>query len=471
MISHFKNHFQSKSFQNVWSLMMAYSNPVFVECNTDPLDYGREVRLDSEISIGWRNLRYQTNSMCGVNKSILHRLNGHFCYHTLNALMGPSGAGKTTLLNCLTGNIQNGLSSDSEIYLNQMEKSLVSYFIEQHVHETIVARMTVGETFRYAYRFKNCGQKSAKPMNEYICEIVRELMLDELVLGRHFQDCSGGEQKRIAIGQELMSLKKPSLMFIDEPTTGLDSNAALVVVKCLKALATNYKMTIIASIHLPNEETLNLFDKLYVMAKGGVCIYSGQPELLQQTIEEQIGLIPGTDQQPIEALLKVACNGIEDQQVITLADHCLKKEYEQLSTELNQLKRQPNGLPNTRRIINISHLMIQFIRLIHINLVSEFRQFASQFILFALYFVVLATIYKHEMVKPTGCYDLEEQESTCNNELKNNSLLSENFNYLSFSIMIIGILQMTTSAVLFSPLVKVFRNEHRNSKLQLKFDS
>ena len=68
-----------------------------------------------------------------------------------------------------------------------------------------------------------------------------------------------------------MSLAKPPFLFVDEPTTGLDSNAAVEVMNSLKHLATNYKMTVIVFIHLSNDEIVNLFDKLYVLAKGGLC--------------------------------------------------------------------------------------------------------------------------------------------------------------------------------------------------------
>ena len=298
-------------------------NNCFQTIENNNVDLTIQYHHQQTISIGWRNLRYQSgkNVCCFGNhrKTILHRLNGHFRYHTLNALMGPSGAGKTTLLNCFTGNSHNGLTEETEIYWNKEQNDkLLSYFIEQHVHESIVGEMTVGDTLWYAYRFKNTNQTkqqtNRKMIKEFIQNIVKELMLDPLVLERNFSDCSGGEQKRIAVAQELMSLQKPSLLFVDEPTTGLDSNAALVVMNCLKQLTLNYRMTIIVTIHLPNNETLNLFDKLYVLAKGGLCIYSGPPSMLHSYLFEKINLnieqIGQTNKLPIEILLEIACNGL-----------------------------------------------------------------------------------------------------------------------------------------------------------------
>ena len=262
-----------------------------------------------EISIAWRNLRYEVTEWGFRRKPILRRLNGYFESQTLNGLMGPSGAGKSTLLNCLSGTIKDGLCVESEIFLNSAHQhSSVSYFVEQHVHESIVGRMTVGDILRYAFAFKNGPGHSRDTVEHYIGEILQELLLDDQILDRHFERCSGGEQKRIAVAQELMALEKPAFLFVDEPTTGLDSAAAYEVIHCLKRLTQKYQITVIASIHVPNDETLSLFDKLYVLSKGGVCIYSGPPQMIDSHLDKNQIQIPA-DQPPIESLIKIACNG------------------------------------------------------------------------------------------------------------------------------------------------------------------
>ena len=264
-----------------------------------------------KISIAWRNLQYEVSQFTGwkfQKKPILRQLNGSFTTKSLNGLMGPSGAGKSTLLDCLSGNQRAGLSAASEIYLNSGQGPAVSYFIEQHVHESIVGQMKVGDILRYAFRFKN--GLTNKLANKHIEETMSQLMLPSDLLDRPFEKCSGGEQKRVAIAQELMSLQKPSFLLIDEPTTGLDSAAAFQVVTCLKSLTETHQITVIASIHAPNNEILNLFDKIYVLAKGGVCIYSGPPQQIQSFMEREIELKIPLEQPPIEALIKIACNGM-----------------------------------------------------------------------------------------------------------------------------------------------------------------
>ncbi|OTF76883.1 hypothetical protein BLA29_011077, partial [Euroglyphus maynei] len=164
----------------------------------------------SNESIAWRNLRYEVNSWfhTGRKKVILRRLNGHLNYQSLNGFLGPSGAGKTTLLNCLNGTIRSGITTDSGIYLNQNEtsKTPVIRMIDQHVHETIIGKMTIRQVLYYAFMFKNKRQQSSR-MNGHITKVLNELLLDENILDNKFELCSGGEQRRIAIAQELMSLQ------------------------------------------------------------------------------------------------------------------------------------------------------------------------------------------------------------------------------------------------------------------------
>jgi len=74
---------------------------------------------------------------------------------------------------------------------------------------------------------------------------------------------SGGERKRTSIGVELIT--DPNLIFLDEPTTGLDSFTATSVVEVLWEMA-NQGRTVISTIHQPNSDIFNLFDKLMIMA-------------------------------------------------------------------------------------------------------------------------------------------------------------------------------------------------------------
>lgn len=289
---------------------------------------------DKEIGIAWRNLHYQTTSFNGSSifkpneKSsaitILQPVSGHFEVGTLNALLGPSGAGKSTLLNCLSGKCP----IKGDLYLNKgfnfSQKSCSTSFIEQQVQLSINGRLTVGELLHYAFSFKNYQHTKNEDSNlltnskEYIKSVISELRLDEAILKRRFELCSGGEQKRVAIAQELMCLeKKPSLLFVDEPTTGLDGSAALEVITCLQKLtiSTMYRMTVVVSIHSPSSAILSLFNKLYVLAKGGVCVYSGPPENLAGYLQAS-GLQDSKshnflhNQPAIEVLLKAACTGI-----------------------------------------------------------------------------------------------------------------------------------------------------------------
>lgn len=80
---------------------------------------------------------------------------------------------------------------------------------------------------------------------------------------------SGGERKRTSIGVELIT--DPSLIFLDEPTTGLDSFTAMSVVETMKELALSGR-TIVSTIHQPSSEIFDSFDRLMLMCLGK-CIY------------------------------------------------------------------------------------------------------------------------------------------------------------------------------------------------------
>jgi len=83
---------------------------------------------------------------------------------------------------------------------------------------------------------------------------------------------SGGERKRTSIGVELIT--DPSLIFLDEPTTGLDSFTATSVMTTLGQLAEHGNRTVISTIHQPNSDIFEKFDRLLLLAKGKIIFFN-----------------------------------------------------------------------------------------------------------------------------------------------------------------------------------------------------
>jgi ATP-binding cassette, subfamily G (WHITE), member 1 len=112
---------------------------------------------------------------------------------------------------------------------------------------------------------------------------------------------SGGQQKRLSIALELVD--DPEILFLDEPTTGLDSSSSNQCVELLKKLADKGK-TVICTIHAPSAGMLKMFDHLYVLAEGS-CIYQGSSKNLISFLSE-LDLLCPQSYNPSDFLLEVA---------------------------------------------------------------------------------------------------------------------------------------------------------------------
>ena len=88
--------------------------------------------------------------------------------------------------------------------------------------------LTAKQNIIYASKLKNSnlGEDFDHEMN--VNQIMSDLLISD-TMNTKAQNCSGGEQKRLAIALELTARQKPNIIFCDEPTTGLDSNVAEVV--------------------------------------------------------------------------------------------------------------------------------------------------------------------------------------------------------------------------------------------------
>ncbi|CAJ1363814.1 unnamed protein product, partial [Effrenium voratum] len=112
---------------------------------------------------------------------------------------------------------------------------------------------------------------------------------------------SGGQRKRVSIGMELVA--QPLLLFADEPTSGLDSTTSHEVVRCLNGAAARLNSTVVAVIHQPRYETLQLFDDLVLLAVGGLLVYAGPSEAAVEHFQTRLQVTFKANSNPADILL------------------------------------------------------------------------------------------------------------------------------------------------------------------------
>lgn len=108
-----------------------------------------------------------------------------------------------------------------------------------------------------------------------IMEVGLQDCADRQIGNWHLRGISGGEKKRLSIALEI--LVRPRILFLDEPTTGLDSAASFFVIQAIRNLARDGR-TVISSIHQPSSEVFALFDDLYLLS-GGEVVYFGEAKM------------------------------------------------------------------------------------------------------------------------------------------------------------------------------------------------
>ena len=98
-----------------------------------------------------------------------------------------------------------------------------------------------------------------------------------------------GQRKRTSIALELVGA--PLAMFLDEPTSGVDSTTSLEICSILREVADRTQMTVAMVIHQPRVEIWNALDELLLLGKGGVTIYQGPQHKAKKYFEEQLGVV------------------------------------------------------------------------------------------------------------------------------------------------------------------------------------
>ncbi len=233
---------------------------------------------------------------------------------------------------------------------------------------------------------------------------------------------------------------------------------------CLRQMSQKHNIAIITIIHQPNSDIIMMFDKLYVLAKGGVCVYFGSPQNLNSFLNE-CEIKCKEFQIPIEVLIKVAINSINNEQVLKMVKKTTKENQKRLNRCLNETELFPDGIPFKSKIfkpIDMWHLLL---RTMTCNYISQWKSLLIQFILFVTLPLILKIIFNPNIGIPDGCYSfLHNHNISCSKQLENDSLLDQNIKFLFFISTLAIFIQLTVTTLTFPFEVKIFINEHRNSK-------
>jgi ABC-type multidrug transport system ATPase subunit len=221
------------------------------------------------------SLKFKNNEF-GIQKFNFHEESGN-----LVGILGGSGVGKTTLLNVLSGitkpqigevliNGFNLYSEEGKIHL----KGVIG-FVPQD--DLLIEELTVYQNLYYSARMCLDNLTENKLM-EVVNKTLSELDLDEirnLKVGNILNKViSGGQRKRLNIALEL--IREPTILFVDEPTSGLSSVDSEIVMNLLKEQTYRGKLIII-NIHQPSSDLYKMFDKIMIIDKGGYQIFYGNP--------------------------------------------------------------------------------------------------------------------------------------------------------------------------------------------------
>ena len=191
----------------------------------------------------------------------------------LFSLLGVNGAGKTTTIKMLSGLI---LPTSGEILINNMNMKDDVYKIKQILNvspqETAIApNLTVKENLEFMAGVYQINDKEDK-----INELINQFKLDD-ILNKKAKTLSGGWQRRLSIAVSLIN--EPKILFLDEPTLGLDVIARKELWNVINEL--KGKITIILTTHYM-EEAESLSDRIGIMANGDLVDVGTKDELINK---------------------------------------------------------------------------------------------------------------------------------------------------------------------------------------------
>lgn len=302
----------------------------------------------------------------------LHDLTFRETSGKLVGIMGGSGSGKSTLLNVLNGNIE---PTSGQVLVNgydvHQERDAIRGLIG-HVpqDDLLIEELTVYQNLFYSAKL--CfGNLDDEQIGEKVLKLIHSLGLYEtkdLRVGNPLdKTISGGQRKRLNIALEL--IREPSILFVDEPTSGLSSRDSENIMELLKELALKGRI-IFTVIHQPSSDIFKMLDRLLILDQEGQPVYHGDPVHAVVYFKRIVGHVNCEESQC------VVCGNVNPEQIFNILEAKLVDEY---GNETDQRRISPEAWNEVYRAQNIPTAQKKEVRTalpdVAFSLPSKFQQF------------------------------------------------------------------------------------------------
>ncbi|MEZ4756040.1 MAG: ATP-binding cassette domain-containing protein [Flavobacteriales bacterium] len=253
----------------------------------------------------------------------LHELSVAESAGKLIGIMGGSGSGKSTLLNVLNGNLRpsrghvtiNGIDVHAE---RDRIRGVIGHVSQD---DLLIEELTVFQNLYYNAKL-SFGDLTDEQVTERVLRTLQSLGLYEtkdLKVGSPLdKTISGGQRKRLNIALEL--IREPSVLFVDEPTSGLSSRDSENIMDLLKELALKGRLVFVV-IHQPSSDIFKLFDRLLLMDQEGHPVYYGDP------VDAVVFFKRVTGQVNSDVGQCSACGNVNPEQIFNILEAKLVDEY------------------------------------------------------------------------------------------------------------------------------------------------